>query len=502
MRVETLKFFPAHQSEGVGLQETGTKETELRYNIDTELSPGNLKFLPEYLRRHYLLEHEKYRAFRNIRLITENDEHHLSYRVLVPKTNQHVDVTVHAGIPIRVTMILSDSGISKSFLNQLYEDLFLTVQLFEEEIRKTTLYLAFMPWEKAVSESERSGVLGRIFTESMLPLYVALMAITFLFFWIFGEYGPLVFVGLAFALSIFSGKLVARGAHWKITEDRQEILLLQYNFSPEKFKKFRKEYAQKISEIRKKIHETSIAVGKPIDCKNASGIFSAYGIECEPQNLSVKRVNLFQIVKKAADKFRLSMPKIVVTNSIIPNAAAAGPSPGLGTIMVTTGILTQLEEDELSSVIGHELSHLKAHDPLVMSSLSSMEFLLRFYVFLPYLFFFGFISFWIYFLAAIGLIYFFGKFLESRADLDSAKMIGQPKVMAEALRKIAFKRLFPLYKREPAFRGYRRSEWLRFDPHPPAYFRIAQLEDLEEPEKIQHTFLKSIKDSLKGFLRA
>jgi heat shock protein HtpX len=196
------------------------------------------------------------------------------------------------------------------------------------------------------------------------------------------------------------------------------------------------------------------------------------------------------------------MPRIVVANTIIPNAAAAGPSPGLGTIMVTTGIMTQLEEDELLSVIGHELSHLKAHDPLVMFSLSSVEYLLRFYVFWPYLFFFGFFSYWLYFLAAIGLIYFFGKFLESRADLDSAKVIGQPKVMAEALRKIAFRRLFPLYKREPSFRGYRRSEWLRFDPHPPAYFRIAQLEGLEEPEKIEHTFLKSIRDAIRGFLRA
>ena len=488
----------------VGLQKIDAGETELRYTIDTELSPGNLGFLPEYLRRHYLLQHEKYRAFRNILIITENDEHYLSYRVLVPKTNQYVDVTVDANIPIEVTMKLSDPSISKSFLDQLYEDLFLIVQLFEEEIRKTTLYLAFMPGEKVVPESERSGILGRIFTESMLPLYVALIALTFLFFWIFGEYGPLVFVGLVFTLSFFSGKIVARGGHWKITEDRQEILLLQYHFSPEKFEEFRKKYAQKISEIRKRIHETSIASGKPIDCETASGIFSAYGIDCKPENLSVKRVNLFQIVKKAADKFGLSMPKIVVMNSIIPNAAAAGPSPGLGTIMVTTGIMTQLEEDELFSVIGHELSHLKAHDPLVMSSLSSAEFLLRFYVFLPsgYLFFFGFLSFWIYFLVAIGLIYFFGKFLESRADLDSAKVIGQPKVMAEALRKIAFRRLFPLHKREPAFRGYRRSEWLRFDPHPPAYFRIAQLEGLEEPEKIKHTFLKSIKDALKGFLRA
>jgi len=103
---------------------------------------------------------------------------------------------------------------------------------------------------------------------------------------------------------------------------------------------------------------------------------------------------------------------------------------------------------------------------------------------------------------SLGFIYFIGKFIEGRADLDSAKLIGQPQVMAEALRKIAFRKLFPLIKREPAFRGYRRIEWLQLAPHPPAYFRIARLNELKEPEKIKNTFLKSIKDSLNGFLRA
>ena len=476
--------------------------SEVKYTIDTELSPGNLKFLLEYLRRQYLLQHKKYRDFRNIRLVTENGLSYLSYIVLVPKQNQLVNVAVKADIPIVVIMKPSDPDTSKAFLDQLYEDLFLTVQLFEEEIRKTTLYLAFVPGEKMVPESESSGIIGRIFTESMLPLYIGLTALTFLFFWLFNEFAPLIVVTLGFVLSLSSGKLVAKSGNWKITEEQPEVFLLQYYFSPEKFKGFRKKYAQNIFEIRKRIHEDSIAVGKPIDCETASRIFSDYGIDCKPENLSVKKVNLFQIVKKAAEKFGLSMPEIVVVNSIIPNAAAAGPSPSLGTVMVTTGIMTQLEDDELFNVIGHEMSHLKAHDPLVLASLSNAEFLLRFYVFWPYLFYFGFLSFWTYFLVATGLIFFFGKFLESRADIDSAKMIGQPKVLAEALRKIAFRRLFPLYKREPAFQGYRRSEWLRFDPHPPAYFRIAQLETLEKPEEIKHTFFKSIKENLKGFLRA
>jgi heat shock protein HtpX len=484
------------------MAESSTEKSEEKYIIDTELSSGNVKFLPEFLKRNYLLQQEKYREFRNIEVKVEDGRHSLSYRVMVPETGQQVDVMVEADAPIEVAMRRSDSSISKTFLDQLYEDLFLTVQLFEEEIRQTTLYLAFMPGEKIVPEKEGRSVIGRIFTESMLPLYVMLTALTFVFFLTFDVYGPIVFVTFVFALSIFSGKIVAKSGHWTITEKQQEIILLQYHFSPEKFKEFRKKYAKNISEIRKRLYDASVAVGKLPECGTSSGIFSEYGIDCNAENFSVKRVNVYQLVKKAAEKFGLSMPKIVVSNNIIPNAAAAGPSAGLGTVMITTGILTQLEEDELFSVIGHEMSHLKAHDPLVMSSMSSLEFLVRFYVVFPIIASFGIIFFWLYFIVAIGLIYFFGKFLEGRADLDSAKVIGQPKVLAEALKKIGFRRLFPLYKREPAFKGYRRSEWLRFDPHPPAYHRIAQLESLKEPEKIKHTFLRTVKDNIKGFLRA
>jgi heat shock protein HtpX len=200
------------------------------------------------------------------------------------------------------------------------------------------------------------------------------------------------------------------------------------------------------------------------------------------------------------------MPDIVVVNTVLANAAASGPSLGLGTIMITARLrasaLTQLEDDELLSIVGHELSHLKAYDPLIMFFLSNAEYLLRIYVFLPYLFFLGIFSYWLYSMIALGLIFFFGKFLESRADLDSSKMIGQPKVMAEALKKIAFGRLFSLYGRELGLRDYNRFDWLRLDPHPPVYFRIDQLERLEEPTKIKNMFFKSIQDILTSFLRA
>jgi heat shock protein HtpX len=473
-------------------------KTDLTYTLDTELSLGNVKFLPEFLKRNYLLQQTKYRNFRNI--FVNKEKNSLSYRVIIPETQKYVDIVVKAGIPITVTMNVSDSTIEKEFLDQLYEDLFLIVQLFEDEIRKTTLYLAFTPGEKIFPEKENQSILGRIFTDSMLPLYILLTTLTFAFFWVFGIYGPLVFVFLVFGLSILSGKIISKSGDWKITEDQQEIILLQYSFSPEKFKDFKERYSKNISTIRKKIYDISVAFGKEPSCQLSSEIFSEYGIDCKSENLSVKRLNVFQIVKKAASKFNLSIPTIVVRNTIIPNAAAAGPYVGLGTVMITTGILTQLDEDELVNVIGHEMSHLKAHDPLVMSTLSSLEFLIRFYVVLPYFALVGIIGFWFYFMFAIGLIYFFGKFLEGRADLDSAKVLGQPKILAEALRKIGFRRLFPLNKREPEFKGYRRSEWLRFDPHPPAYHRIATLDNLKEPEKIKHTFLRTVKNNIKGLL--
>lgn len=75
-----------------------------------------------------------------------------------------------------------------------------------------------MPEEKIVPEKEKTELSARIFTDSMLPLYVGLMTLTFLFFLIFGPYGPLIFVSVSFVLALPSGKPIARSGNWKITE--------------------------------------------------------------------------------------------------------------------------------------------------------------------------------------------------------------------------------------------------------------------------------------------
>jgi heat shock protein HtpX len=202
-------------------------------------------------------------------------------------------------------------------------------------------------------------------------------------------------------------------------------------------------------------------------------------------------MNLYEIVKEAADRFRLPVPKIVVSNTIMPNAAASGPWPSRGIILVTTGLLVQLDEKEALSVLGHEFSHLKGRDPLILFLLTALEYLLRFYVFWPLLYVFG----YFYILFALGAVYFIAKFFESKADLESAIRIGDPKALASALRKIGFRRL-----QLETTRGYALQEWIGWDPHPPVYFRIARLEGLKELEKIRHPLIRSIKDNIYGFL--
>ena len=54
----------------------------------------------------------------------------------------------------------------------------------------------------------------------------------------------------------------------------------------------------------------------------------------------VKMVDVYNIVKTAAEKFNLPIPKIVISNTMVPNAAATGPSPSRGLVLITTGLIS------------------------------------------------------------------------------------------------------------------------------------------------------------------
>jgi heat shock protein HtpX len=103
-----------------------------------------------------------------------------------------------------------------------------------------------------------------------------------------------------------------------------------------------------------------------------------------------------------------------------------------------------------------------------------------------------------YFIFAFGVIYFVGKILETRADTASAAVLGKPDILAAALTKIGFKQLYF----ERYYPAARLLDWLRFDPHPPLYFRVKRLSKLQIGRPTKHALFVSLRDCIWGFLRA
>lgn len=60
------------------------------------------------------------------------------------------------------------------------------------------------------------------------------------------------------------------------------------------------------------------------------------------------------------------IPEIYVIDTPMPNAFATGLSPDKSAIAVTTGLLTELNRDELQGVIAHEIAHIVNRDTMYM----------------------------------------------------------------------------------------------------------------------------------------
>lgn len=75
--------------------------------------------------------------------------------------------------------------------------------------------------------------------------------------------------------------------------------------------------------------------------------------------------DLYNIVRRLAQRAELPMPKVCIIDQDQPNAFATGRNPEHGTVAVTTGIMRILSRDELEGVIAHELAHIKHRDILV-----------------------------------------------------------------------------------------------------------------------------------------
>ncbi|MDI6765010.1 MAG: M48 family metalloprotease, partial [Thermodesulfobacteriota bacterium] len=64
-------------------------------------------------------------------------------------------------------------------------------------------------------------------------------------------------------------------------------------------------------------------------------------------------------------KASMPMPKVYLMENDTPNAFATGRNPEHAAVAVTNGLMRILSKEELTGVIGHELSHIKHRDILI-----------------------------------------------------------------------------------------------------------------------------------------
>jgi heat shock protein HtpX len=478
-------------------------ESDVGYAVEVEIPLSYMRNLMDFVYQKYLLPQKT--RFVDISRTDAGEQSSLGFVVLDESGRRRLKVQALGGNPIRVLTEPLAEGVTDEEVNQIRQDIVIAVELFEEKVNQTTLFFAWREGEEIVPEhafGKASKSLNRLFLETQMLLFalfigLGLVLFTFLppeLFWL----APIILMVVQLVFVIYSPRIIERTSDWRITERNPTIHLLEYGLPFEEHDSFREKFPpEKIVEIKKELYQETIAKHGEIDCETAGKIFTKYGLDCKPENLATRKVNVYELVKRATDKFRFPMPKIVVANTLVPNAAASGLGPSHGVVLITTGLLVQLEEEEIDTVLGHEFGHLKGHDPLWLYGLMGSEFLFRFYVILAFfpIIFTSLLLFFVYFWGVMTLLFFIAKFFEARADLVSAMVVGKPQILAKALEEIGFKKL--LIERVPS---YRIREWISFDPHPPIYFRVARLREIGDKFKTKYPLWQSAKDVVRGFL--
>ncbi len=85
--------------------------------------------------------------------------------------------------------------------------------------------------------------------------------------------------------------------------------------------------------------------------------------KARPANQKIREEKLLiHRVEEMSIASGIPMPKVYVQDSEYINAFATGRNPSEGIVCVTTGALYKLNQEELTGVIAHEMSHIKNYD--------------------------------------------------------------------------------------------------------------------------------------------
>jgi heat shock protein HtpX len=160
---------------------------------------------------------------------------------------------------------------------------------------------------------------------------------------------------------------------------------------------------------------------------------------------------LHRMVAELAKAAYLPKPKVGISQLAIPNAFAFGRTRRDGRVCVTRGILKLLSRDELRAVLGHEISHIKHRDMVIITLLSAIPLMLYWLAWGMmwggmfggrrqgggYAALIGLGAFLLYFITNL-LVLYGSRIREYYADLGSVRLGNTPHDLATALYKLVY----------------------------------------------------------------
>ena len=250
--------------------------------------------------------------------------------------------------------------------------------------------------------------------------------------------------------------------------------------------------------------------------KMAKWMFSIKIID-PTQNSNPSTIKLCEAVVTLSQRIGLpEIPQVGIFHSPEPNAFATGPSKRSSLIAVSSGLLENLNDEEIEAVLGHELAHIANGDMVTMTLLQGVVnafvmFLARILAFVvsgfgkdrnsrssssPMSFYLlTFLFEIIFMIGGSMLIAAFSRYREFRADRGSARINGaRPMISAlMKLQAIQTKHRMPQDRRmqnvEALMISRSRTPRRRFIPtfstHPPLEKRIAELEKFAATESLE-----------------
>jgi heat shock protein HtpX len=155
---------------------------------------------------------------------------------------------------------------------------------------------------------------------------------------------------------------------------------------------------------------------------------------------------LHSMVAELASDAGIRKPQVGVSMVPIPNAFAFGRTQRDAKVCVTEPLLKSLSREELRAVLGHEISHIKHRDMMIMTILSVFPLIIYFMAItllfsgrgrgnnpLPLI---GIGLFFLYFVVNL-LVLYGSRVREYYADVGSVRLGNRPRHLATALYKLA-----------------------------------------------------------------